>query len=72
VNGDAQDGSTGGDEVGPPPSGMEAAAAAMGEAALDTPAPGAMPPGEMPPGGMPADEIEPADGGDAAEGGADS
>ena len=57
MNGEAQDGSTGGDEVGPPPSGMEAAAAAMGEVALDTPVPG-----EMPPGGMPADEIEPADG----------
>ena len=67
MNGDAQDGSTGGDEVGPAPSGMEAAAAAMGEVALDTPVPG-----EMPPGGMPADEIEPPDGGDAAEGGAES
>jgi len=46
---------------------MEAAAAAMGEVALDAPVPG-----EMPPGGMPADEIEPAEGADAAEEAADS
>jgi hypothetical protein len=53
MNGEAQDGSTGGAEVGPLPGAMEAAAGAMEEAALVTP-----PPGEMPPGGMPEDEIE--------------
>jgi hypothetical protein len=67
VNGEAQNGSTGGDEVGPLPGAMEAAAGAMEEVALDAPAPG-----EMPPGGMPADEIEPADGADAPEEGTDS
>jgi len=67
VNGDAQDGSTGGPEVGPPPGAMEDVTGAMAEAALDAP-----PPGEMPPGGMPPDQIEapdeaeePADAGDS-------
>ena len=55
MNGEAQDGSTGGAEVGPPPGGMEAATGAMERVALDAP-----PPGEMPPGGMPPDQVEPA------------
>ena len=67
MNGDAQDGSTGGAEVGPLPGAMEAAAGAMAEAALDTP-----PTGEMPPGGMPPDEIEAPDDADEPGDGGDS
>ena len=56
MTGEAQNGSTGGAEVGPAPGEMEAATGAMARVALDAP-----PPGEMPPGGMPADQIEPDD-----------